>query len=112
MLKRHEAHYGYCLCPNATRFDMFSKALYEHVSNKPGVSKLSKSPTDPSVHAILLIIEFVFDMLQDCWMSVINRIYIQIRERKEFDFQILEGWHQCDLSLVPSKQCLMIDVNT
>lgn len=92
-------------------FDMFSKALHEFVSNRPAQVKLADSPKDPSVHAILLIIDFVFDMLQDCGLSLMNKIYTRIREKKNFDFFILEGWHYCDLTRVPSKQCIMIDVD-
>ena len=88
----------------------FGKALYEYVSTS--ANKSSEIQTEPGVNALLLLIEFVFDMLHDCGMSVLYRVYIKVRDRRDFEFEIFKEWDECVLSRIPSKQCLVIDIDT
>jgi hypothetical protein len=68
---------------------MFGKALYYYVSKSE--NKSSEIQKEPTVHALLLLIEFVFDMLYDCGMSVLYRVYIKVRDRRDFEFEIAKG---------------------
>jgi hypothetical protein len=90
--------------------NMFGKALYYYVSKSE--NKPLEIQKEPGVYALLQLIEFVFDMLYDCGMSVLYRVYIKVRDRRDFEFEIAKEWHECVLSHVPCKQCLVIDIDT
>ena len=103
-----------CICMQVLLNDnAFDKALHRFVFGRESeMLRIMQSEQEPNLYSLLLLIDFIFEMFHDCGMSVIYRVYKQIRDRSDVEFQNAEGWHECVLSHVPSQQCLLIDADT
>jgi hypothetical protein len=90
----------------------FHSALDQYVHMKPSDVAHKRDNRKQSVYGLLLLIDFVFDMLRDVGLSVHSTVYTAVRNKTIPHFNVAVGWHVCVLSKLPSRQCICVDDNT
>ena len=83
----------------------FRAALQQHVDGK----QAHTFDREQSVVGLMLLIDFVFEMLRDCGLHKQHMVYTAIKNKTETRFEIEEEWQVCALSALPSRRCLRID---
>ncbi len=65
-----------------------------------------------SVSKLLLMIEFVFEMLRDVGLAVQHQLYVALKEKNDPRFEHAAGWRKCALSGLQSCRCLCVNALT
>ena len=90
----------------------FHRALHKYVHGKPTEMHHRSDGDQQSVVGLLLLMEFVFDMLRDAGLSVLHGVYSSVRNKPCHLFETAHGWHKCAFSRLPSLRCYRVDVHT
>ena len=94
--------------------DVFHRALEQYLSCKQTDMQLNqhndKHP-EQSVLGLLLLIDFVFDMLRDCGLTVQHTVYNTVRHKADPHFDEADGWYKCVFSGLLSRRCLRVDAH-
>jgi hypothetical protein len=90
----------------------FHSALHKYLHGKPTDMHHKTDSHEMSVLGLLLLIDFVFDMLRDAGLSVLHSVYSSVRNKPGHQFERAQGWHTCAISRLPSLRCYQVDVDT
>ena len=95
--------------------DSFRVALLQFVDGKDKVCVEGKSADkvgEEGIIEILLLIDFVLEMLRDVGLSVQHKVYTALKHRLEPPLETADGWHTCAFSALQSCRCLRVDDET
>lgn len=94
------------LCHNLLEdANSFRAALQQFVDGKQAHT-LQK---EQSVAGLILLIDFVLEMLRDCGLHKLHGVYTAIKNKTEPRFELEKELQVCALSALPSHRCLRIN---
>jgi hypothetical protein len=91
---------------------VFHDELHKYLDCKNAEMQTRSHTQQQSVLGVLLLIDFVFDMLLDIGLSVQHRVYSAVKAKQDPQFELAEGWHKCVFSRLPSLRCVRVDTHT
>jgi hypothetical protein len=91
---------------------VFHNALHNYLACKNVDMHHKSHDREQSVLGLLLLFDFVFDMLRESGLSVQYSVYNAVRNKQEPGFEVAEDWYQCVFSRLPSLRCLRVDAHT
>ena len=95
-----------------TNEHFFHDELHKYLDLKNTDTQHKNHNQQQSVLGVLLLIDFVFDMLLDVGLSVQHSVYSAVKSKQVPQFELTDGWHKCVFSRLPSLHCVHVDAHT